>query len=117
MRGEGGYGWRKAPRGEVNDDWQEPLPLFEWPEQEAYEALRTMVLFGSSVAERAAETGTLERTRYRRVERFGKEGMLRLFTFDEFGWLKALKLEGYAPRRPAGPMALQETLFFCLKAI
>ena len=41
----------------------------------------------------------------------------RLFALDEFGWLKALKLQGYAPRRPAGPMALQETLFSYLEAI
>jgi hypothetical protein len=35
----------------------------------------------------------------------------RLFALDEAGWLKALKLEGYAPRRPSGPMALQGVLF------
>ena len=38
----------------------------------------------------------------------------RLFTLDslgEGGWLKALRLEGYAPRRPRGPLALQQALF------
>lgn len=35
---------------------------------------------------------------------------LRLFALDGRGWLNALKLEGYAPRRPAGQMALQEVL-------
>jgi hypothetical protein len=35
----------------------------------------------------------------------------RLFALDEAGWLKAMKLEWYAPRRPAGPIALQEVLF------
>ena len=38
----------------------------------------------------------------------------RLFGLDalgEGGWLKALKLEGYAPRRPRGPLALQQALF------
>lgn len=38
----------------------------------------------------------------------------RLFGLDalgETGWLKALKLEGYAPRRPRGSMALQQALF------
>jgi hypothetical protein len=38
----------------------------------------------------------------------------RLFGLDalgEGGWLKALKLEGYATRRPRGPLALQQTLF------
>ena len=47
------------------------LPLFEWPEQQEYEELRPLVLFGDSVAERSRETGTPERTLYRRVERFG----------------------------------------------
>jgi transposase-like protein len=38
----------------------------------------------------------------------------RLFALDalgETGWLKALRLEGYAPRRPRGPLALQQALF------
>lgn len=64
------------------DEWQQLLPLFEWPEQEAYEELRPLVLFGTSVAERARETGTAERTMYRRVERFERNGMLSLFGTD-----------------------------------
>jgi putative transposase len=38
----------------------------------------------------------------------------RLFALDslgEGGWLKAMRLEGYAPRRPRGPLALQQALF------
>ena len=38
----------------------------------------------------------------------------RLFALDslgEGGWLKALRLDGYAPRAPRGLQALQETLF------
>jgi hypothetical protein len=38
----------------------------------------------------------------------------RLFdlgVLGEAGWLKALRLEGYAPRRPGPPQALQGTLF------
>ncbi len=38
----------------------------------------------------------------------------RLFALDalgEGGWLKALKLEGYAPRAPRRPLAVQKTLF------
>ncbi|PLS87654.1 MAG: integrase, partial [Actinobacteria bacterium] len=42
---------------------------------------------------------------------------LRLFALDETGWLKALKLEAYAPRRFGGPMALQEVLFPYLDAL
>ena len=58
------------------------LPHHPGPEQQAYEELRPMVLFGDSVAERAKETGTPERTMYRRVERFEKDGMLSLFGTD-----------------------------------
>ena len=39
---------------------------------------------------------------------------LHLFGLDALGgagWLKALRLEGYAPRRPRGPLALQQALF------
>ncbi len=42
---------------------------------------------------------------------------LRLFALDDAGWLKVLKLEGYAPRRPRGPMPLQEVLFPYLDAL
>lgn len=45
---------------------------------------------------------------------------LRLFALGdlgEAGWLKALKLEGYAPRRPTAPQALQQALFLCAEAL
>jgi putative transposase len=35
----------------------------------------------------------------------------RLFALDEVGWLKALKLDDYAPRRPRRPEMLQQALF------
>jgi putative transposase len=57
-------------------------PAFSWPEQRAYEEIRPLVLFGGSVPERAKETGTPERTMYRRVERFETDGMLSLFATD-----------------------------------
>jgi hypothetical protein len=41
---------------------------------------------------------------------------LRLFALDEAGWLKVLKLDGYAPRRSLGPMPLQDVLFSYLEA-
>ena len=75
-------GGEKRREARPTDDWQELLPLFEWPEQEAYEELRPLVLFGNSVAERAKETGTPERTMYRRIERFEKDGMVSLFATD-----------------------------------
>ena len=42
---------------------------------------------------------------------------LRLFALDDAGWIKALKLEKYAPRSPRRPPALQEALFPYLEAI
>jgi hypothetical protein len=41
-----------------------------------------VTLFGASVAERVGETGTPERTLYRRVERFERDGMMGLFASD-----------------------------------
>lgn len=75
-------GSRRRRKVEHTDDWQELLPLFDWPEQEAYEELRPLVLFGDSVAERSGVTGTPERTMYRRMERFEAEGMASLFGSD-----------------------------------
>lgn len=70
---------KRRPRVEPTDDWQELLPLFWWPEQLEYERLRQPVLFGSSVAERAEETGVSERTLQRRIQSFETEGMEGLF--------------------------------------
>ncbi len=75
-------GRRKRPKVEPTDDWDLLVPLFEWPEQEAYEELRPVTLFGASVVGRARETGTPERTLYRRIERFEKDGMMSLFATD-----------------------------------
>jgi transposase InsO family protein len=60
-------------------DWQLLLPLFEWPEQERYEQIRPMVLFDVAVVERAGEVGISASTLYRRLDRFGAEGMESLF--------------------------------------
>jgi hypothetical protein len=46
---------RRRHKAEHTEDWERLLPLFEWPEQERYEAIRPLVLFGDSVAERAQE--------------------------------------------------------------
>ncbi len=47
-------GGRERRKVEPTDDWELLLPLFEWPEQQAYEELRPTVLFGSSVVEEAS---------------------------------------------------------------
>ena len=70
---------RKRPRVEPTDDFQEVLPLCWWPEQVEYERIRQPVLFGTSVTERAEQTGVSRRTLQRRITRFGEEGMEGLF--------------------------------------
>ena len=70
---------RRRKRIEPTDDWDQLVPLFEWPEQKEYEEIRPLVLFGSSVAERARVTGTPETTMYRKVERFENEAPPRAF--------------------------------------
>ncbi len=70
---------RKRERIEPTHEWEQLVPLFEWPEQENYEVIRPLVLFGEPVTERSEETGVSERTLYRRVEGFKREGMESLF--------------------------------------
>lgn len=73
---------RHRERIEPTDDWDQLILLFEWPGQKEYEELRPLVLFGSSVAERSRVTGTPERTLYRKVERFEKDGPRGLFSTE-----------------------------------
>lgn len=49
------------------------------PEQEAYELIRPVVLFGHSPAQRAKETGISRRLIRRKVQRFSTFGMASLF--------------------------------------
>jgi len=62
-----------------------------------------------------AETGKLRSVgRPRLFETSAIVAQPRLFGLDalgDAGWLKALRLDGYAPRRPPGPLALQKALF------
>ncbi len=69
----------QRPRGDPTDDWQQLTLLAPFPEQRAYELLRPVVLFGRPTAQRSGETGTAERTIYRRAARFDAEGMASLF--------------------------------------
>ena len=66
-------------RRDPADDWEQLRLLVGSPEQEAYEILRPIVLFGQPTAERAQETGTAERTLRRAVARFETAGMRSLF--------------------------------------
>jgi putative transposase len=74
--GESGHRRRRI---EPTDDWEQLRLLCRWPEQLAYEEMRPTVLFDLPVSERAEQTGTPERTLYRKVSRFEADGMDSLF--------------------------------------
>lgn len=76
-------GRRRRRRIEPTDDWEQLALLCGWPEQARYEEIRPLVLFGGSVVDRASETGTSERTLYRRTDRFESEGMKSLFDAEK----------------------------------
>jgi len=65
-------------RIEPTNDWATLELCFDWPEQEAYELIRPVVLFGHSSAERARQTGISRRTLYRKARRFDAEVMAGL---------------------------------------
>ncbi len=64
---------------EHTEEWQQIEPRCNWPEQVAYERIRSTVVFGDSVAECSRQTGTPESTLRRKVVSFDQEGMLSLF--------------------------------------
>jgi putative transposase len=70
---------RKRLRRERTHEWQEIQQYLLWPEQEIYEKIRPVVLFGETAAERAKETGTSERTLHHQARLFEQEGMASLF--------------------------------------
>ncbi len=74
---------RTRRRRETTEDWQQLRLLAEWPEQEAYELIRPIVLFGQSPAERATQTGAAERSLRRRATHFDRIGMASLFGTTE----------------------------------
>lgn len=71
---------KRRQRVEPTEDWGQLELLLRWPEQREYELLRPIVVFGSSIAERARETGVVsERTLRRRADGFDEDGMPSLF--------------------------------------
>jgi putative transposase len=73
---------RRRRRIEPTDEWEQLKLLCLWPEQLAYEEIRPTALFGVPVAERAEQTGSSERTLYRKVSRFEAEGVDSLFASE-----------------------------------
>jgi hypothetical protein len=69
----------KRPRREPTYAWDQIHFYVTWPEQEVYELLRPINLFGETAAERAATTGIAERTLARKADHFDAVGMASLF--------------------------------------
>jgi putative transposase len=70
---------RRRERRARTHDWQAIQQQTLWPEQEAYERLRPIVLFGETAASRAKETGVSERTLHYQADLFERFGMVSLF--------------------------------------
>jgi hypothetical protein len=91
---------RKRALLEPTDDWQQLQFQLDWPEQNRYELIRPVVVFGRSPVERSQQTGLSARTIYRKVERFDQLGMRSLFEVEEDTDSKR-RLEGRVPTLPA----------------
>ena len=70
---------RKRKCRERTHEWQDIQQATLWPEQEVYERLRPILLFGETAAERARETGASERTLHHQAKLFEQEGMASFF--------------------------------------
>ncbi len=69
-------------RHDPTDDWTQIQLFVASPEQESYELIRPIVLFGQPPAARARETGVPERTLRRTAARFDTHGMRSLFELE-----------------------------------
>ncbi len=78
----------KRPRRERTDKWQDIQQWTLWSEQELYEQIRPLVLFGQTAGERAKEIDVPERTLSRKADEFERYGMASLFSSGEQGGAK-----------------------------
>jgi hypothetical protein len=75
----------KRPRREPTHEWGQIQQRILWPEQEWYEQIRPMLLFGQTAGERAKETNAAQRTLARKADEFERYGMLSLFAREKPG--------------------------------
>lgn len=69
----------KRAQREATEDGEQIRLFVASPQQETYELLRPIVLFGRTPAERVRETGVAERTLRRKADRFDVTVMASLF--------------------------------------
>jgi hypothetical protein len=65
-------------RREPTHEWQQLRPLLKDPTQLTYEIIRPAILGWETPKERAAETGMVSRTIYRKANLFDQAGMASL---------------------------------------
>jgi hypothetical protein len=80
--GGGSTAKRRRRRADPTVHWEQLELLCAWDEQREYERIRPLVLFGEPIPERAVQTGTSERTLYRRIAGLEEHGMRSLFGSD-----------------------------------
>jgi transposase len=73
----------KRSRRERTDEWQSIKQWTLWPEQELYEQIRPILLFGETAGERAKEINAAQRTLSRKADEFERYGMQSLFASQE----------------------------------
>jgi len=79
----------KRERRARTDEWARIQQWTLWPEQELYEQIRPMLLFGETAGERAKEIDVPQRTLSRKVDEFERYGMQSLFSSGEQGGERA----------------------------
>jgi hypothetical protein len=67
----------KRSRRERTDEWASIQQWTLWPEQELYEQIRPIILFGQTPGERAKEINAAQRTLSRKADEFERYGMQR----------------------------------------
>src|SRR5438132_6303598 len=70
----------KRSRRERTQEWASIKQWTLWPEQELYEQIRPIVLFGETAGERAKEIDAAQRTLSRKADEFEHSGMQSLFS-------------------------------------
>ena len=73
----------KRARREPTSEWASIKQWTLWPEQELYEEIRPIVLFGQTPGERAKEINAAQRTLSRKADAFEQYGMQSLFSSQE----------------------------------
>ncbi|GAC1405691.1 MAG: hypothetical protein NVSMB49_25110 [Ktedonobacteraceae bacterium] len=73
----------KRVRRERTDEWASIHQWTLWPEQELYEQLRPILLFGETAGQRAKEINAAQRTLSRKADEFERDGMRSLFSSEE----------------------------------